>query len=117
MTFFFCINQDLSDGSAHALYCYRHCCAMAQARPGAGIVLLHCGGDSIGAFGMEAPANLTVRGLFSIRRSKGGRGVTINFIFYLALLAYLRRNLRDGDVVSTAGFLKLGALLFKPGRF
>lgn len=117
MTFFFCINQDLADGSAHALYCYRHCRAMAMARPEARVVLLHCGTDTACGFGQEAPPNLTVTRLFAVRRRKGGRGVTLNFVYYWSLLRHLRRHVRDGDVVCTAGFLKLGALLFKPGRF
>lgn len=108
---FFVINQSPLDGSAHALYCLRNCWWLAQTRPEIAVHLLFPGSADWPALtqhsGLSPLANLHLVGLPALRRARGGSGLTINLVFYLAATAYLSRWLRAGDWLVSASFAKL----------
>ena len=108
---FFVINQHPLDGSAHAHYCLRNCWWLAQTRPEVEVRLVFPGAADPGAVlrgcGLSALPNFSLRGLPSIRRARGGSGLTINLVFYLAVTAFLTRRLQAGDWLVSASFSKL----------
>lgn len=108
---FFVINQHVLDGSAHALYCFRHCWWLAKSRPDVRVHLLFPGrievNDTAKQFGLPALGNLSIQGLTALRRSKGRRGLTLNVVFYVAVTAYLMKKMHKGDFLMTASFAKL----------
>lgn len=108
---FFIVNQDVGDGSAHALYCLRHCWWLAQTNSRAMVYLVHSGRSSartsLAAAGLALIPNLQVRALPSIRKPRGGRGVTINAVYFWSVVFFLRNHRRPGDILVCAGFLKL----------
>ena len=108
---FFVINQHPLDGSAHALYCLRNCWWLAQTRPEVEVQLVFPGATDPGAItracGLPPQPNLILTGLPSIRRARGGSGLTINLVFYLAATAYLTQRMRAGDWLVSASFSKL----------
>ena len=108
---FFVINQHPLDGSAHALYCLRNCWWLAQTRPEVEVQLVFPGAADPGAVlrgcGLSALPNFSLTGLPSIRRARGGSGLTINLVFYLAVTAFLTRRLQAGDWLVSASFSKL----------
>ena len=108
---FFVINQHPLDGSAHALYCLRNCWWLAQTRPEVEVQLVFPGAADPGAVlrgcGLSALPNFSLTGLPAIRRARGGSGLTINLVFYLAVTAFLTRRLQAGDWLVSASFSKL----------
>jgi glycosyltransferase involved in cell wall biosynthesis len=108
---FFIINQHLLDGSAHALYCFRHCWWLAKTRPGSEVHLVFPGDASPeqikAQFGFAELENFKVAGLTAIRKPKQGRGVTLNFVFYWAAYSYLKEHAQPGDFLFSASFPKL----------
>lgn len=108
---FFVVNQDVGDGSAHALYSLRHCWWLARTDSHAMVHLMHAGSASqwnpLAAAGLASAANLQVRALPSIRKSRGGRGVTINAVYFWSAFFFLRNRLRPGDILASASFPKL----------
>lgn len=50
---------------------------------------------------------MILTGLPAIRRTRGGSGLTINLVYYLAVTAFLTRRLRAGDWLVSASFSKL----------
>ncbi|HDQ41261.1 MAG TPA: glycosyltransferase [Desulfonatronum sp.] len=108
---FFVVNQDLGDGSAHALYCLRHCWWLAKTNSQAMVHLIHSGRlaerEALGAAGLVSAANLRVRSLPSIRKPRDGRGVTINAVFFWAMVLDLRKQQHPGDILACASFPKL----------
>jgi hypothetical protein len=108
---FFIVNQDLLDGSAHALYCFRHCWWLAKADSTQAVELIYPGSRSAGEilahFGFEALPNFALRPLPAVRKAKGKRGATINLIYYWALYAYLQQRVQEGDWLISASFAKL----------
>ncbi len=108
---FFVINQSPLDGSAHALYCLRNCWWLAQTRPEVAVHLVFPGPADWPALtkqsGLSPLANLHLVGQPAIRRARGGSGLTINLVFYLAVTAFLTRRLRAGDWLVSASFSKL----------
>ena len=110
MKLFFAINQNILDGSAHALYCYRSCWWLAKTRPSTEVLLLFPGQSAPSsvetAYGLPKLDNLILVGLPAIRKPRGGSGLTINLVFYIAALAYLSAKLSAGDVLASASFSK-----------
>ncbi len=108
---FFIINQDVGDGSAHALYCLRHCWWLARTNSHAMVHLIHSGHmsttDPLTTAGLASMPNLQVRALPSIRKPRGGRGVTINAVYFWSVVFFLRDQRRPGDILACASFLKL----------
>ncbi|HDQ41893.1 MAG TPA: glycosyltransferase [Desulfonatronum sp.] len=108
---FFIVNQDVGDGSAHALYCLRHCWWLARTNSHIMVHLVHSGRlskvDPLAAAGLDPVPNLRVRALPSIRKPRGGRGVTINAVYFWSVVFFLRKQRRFGDILACASFLKL----------
>jgi glycosyltransferase involved in cell wall biosynthesis len=124
MTLFFVINQDLFDGSAHALYCYRNCWWLAKAAPtGCRVELIFAGSsrwrviDDSGraaAHFQLGESLLRVTALPAWRKRKHGKGFTFNAWFHHHAAAYLAANVAEKDIFVTASFPKL--LRFLAGR-
>jgi glycosyltransferase involved in cell wall biosynthesis len=104
---FFVLNQDLSDGSAHALYLRRHLESLAEGAPE---------GWSVEALVPVLPQLPEVRGLSwrrlpSIRRriSAGGkrRGWQINAVFHFFARRAIRKLTTSVDWVGSASFPRL----------
>ncbi len=116
-TLYFVINQNLLDGSAHTLYCFRHCWWLAQTRPESRVELVFAGRSSPREahdfFHLPALPNLAVTGLLAIRKPRNGRGITLNAMFHWAAYWHLRRHARAGDWLITASFPKLFSFLHK----
>ncbi len=117
MTLFFVINQDLFDGSAHALYCYRNCWWLATTAAAGNRVELIFPGASRWSRSDETKhaeehfrlgeSSLKVTALPAWRRKKHARGLTLNFWFTSHARRHLRAVSKDGDVFITASFPKL----------
>lgn len=113
---FFIVNQHLSDGSAHALYCLRRCVSMARVKPQSKIVLIAPRTKHplrLDLLVPEEPPNFSVVQLPALRRESGRNGVTLNLIFYVSCLLYLLINSRAGDLLVTASFHRLFKFLLK----
>lgn len=112
---FFVINQDPMDGSAHAIYCFRHAWWLAKTAPDCEIDLVVPGkADAAVAlrhFDLEALPNFRIVALPAVRKPRHGRGLTINLVFHLAVASYLRRHAADGDFLLSGSFTKLFAFL------
>jgi glycosyltransferase involved in cell wall biosynthesis len=117
MKIHFVINQDLFDGSAHALYCYRNCWWLATTAPPGTTVRLVFPGESFWTgrnetrratehFG-QGNSPLEVVSLPALRRKKQTRGLTWNGWFHHQIRRYLLRKASEEDVCITASFLKL----------
>lgn len=118
MKVYFVINQDLFDGSAHALYCYRNCSWLAATAPAGHEVELIFPAKSRWSrcdetkhaekhFRFFLGGALKVTALPAWRRKKHGRGLTLNFWFTFQTMRYLRTSAMVGDVFITASFPKL----------
>jgi glycosyltransferase involved in cell wall biosynthesis len=113
---FFVLNQDLSDGSAHALYLQRHLVSLAQGAPAGWRV------EVLLPVAAELPnlPGLSWRRLPSIRRriSSGGqrRGWQVNAIFHFFVRRAIREMATAEDWVGSASFPRLFGDLTKPGR-
>lgn len=120
MTVFFIANQDLNDGSAHALYCLRNCWWLAKANPDLTVELWHGPEDAkknpFAGTGLASIGNLHIAALPSVRKKKGSWGLTLNSVFHLASYLQLAKKCTASDVVIIASFPKLFRFLFK-GRF
>lgn len=122
MKVFFVINQQVFDGSAHALYCFRNCWWLARTGEDSSVELVvpgHLGlARNISAacaehFDLPALANLRVTALPAIRKAKHGPGITFNLLYQAMAWRHLCKNAQAGDVLLTASFLKLFAFLAK----
>ena len=122
MKVFFVINQQVFDGSAHALYCYRNCWWLAKSGAGSSVELVvpgHLGlARDVSAacaehFALPPLANLRVTALPALRKAKHGPGITFNLLFQAMAWRHLLKNAQPGDVLLTASFLKLFAFLVK----
>lgn len=117
MKIHFVINQDLFDGSAHALYCYRNCWWLATTAPAGHSVELIFPGENRWSRGDETQhaaehfclgeSSLKVTALPAWRRKKHARGLTLNFWFTSHARRHLRTFTKEGDVFITASFPKL----------
>lgn len=117
MKIHFVINQDLFDGSAHALYCYRNCWWLATTAPAGYSVELIFPGQSHWSLCDETlhaeehfrlgESSLKVTALPAWRRKKHARGLTLNFWFLSHARRHLRTFAKEGDVFITASFPKL----------
>lgn len=117
MKIHFVINQDLFDGSAHALYCYRNCWWLATTAPAGHRVELIFPGESRWSLCDETQhaeehfrlgeSSLKVTALPAWRRKKHARGLTLNFWFTSHARRHLRTSAKEGDVFITASFPKL----------
>lgn len=109
--FFFVVNQDLLDGSGHALYCFRHCWWLAKTRPEIHVNLLspgkNAGDEAFQSFGHDRLANFEITSLAAIRKKKGGRGFTLNAVYHWNAARYLGRRAQQNDLLVTASFPKL----------
>jgi len=140
---FFVINQHPGDGSAHGLYCLRNCWWLAVVRPQCEVHLVFPAnvperlaqkflrkpdlerGDSLGpantairvlqSCALSPLPNLHLHGLPALRRPRGGRGLTINALFYWMAGRFLKRRMRGHDLLVSAGFPKLMHILHGQG--
>lgn len=136
---FFVINQHPGDGSAHGLYCLRNCWWLAAVRPQAEVHLVFPGNlserlaqkfsrkpglDSTDSFGPTPAAthallscalsplpNLHLHDLPALRKPRGGRGLTINALFYWMAGRFLKQRMRGHDLLVSAGFPTLMHIL------
>lgn len=110
-TLFFVVNQDLADGSAHALYCLRHCWWLAATNNQAQVRLIHSGRAADARLhessGLGPLPNLSVHALPGIRKPRGGRGLTINAVYHWAAFFFLRKTKHSQDILASASFPKL----------
>ncbi|MBK8040753.1 MAG: glycosyltransferase family 4 protein [Verrucomicrobiaceae bacterium] len=117
MKLFFTINQDLFDGSAHSLYCYRHAAALAASAPeGSSVELVYPGASPWRAkdetahaaahFQLASPPP-QVTALPSVRKKKHGKGLTLNAWFHYHAAKHLGASSSAGDFFITASFPKL----------
>lgn len=108
---FFVVNQDLADGSAHALYCLRHCWWLAATNDQLSVRLLYPRNrpavDVLALAGLKALPNLDVHALPCIRKTRGGRGLTVNAFYYWAAFLFLQKRIHPGDILASASFPKL----------
>jgi glycosyltransferase involved in cell wall biosynthesis len=108
---FFAINQHLPDGSAHALYCFRHCWWLAKARPEHTVRLVFPAGvDSkkvYAYYGLPGLPNLRLKSLPAVRRARGSVGLTIDLVYFYKLYRYVLGRCRPGDWLVSASFPKL----------
>jgi glycosyltransferase involved in cell wall biosynthesis len=108
---FIAVNQDLADKSAHALYCLRSAFWLAQANPDLQVSLLHPGKLTATAIykalSLHPPENLSVESVFSIRKTKGRRGFTVNAIFIFFLKRRLLSRAKPGDWLIVPSFPKM----------
>ena len=121
MKLFFTINQDLFDGSAHSLYCYRNCAALAATAPANWSVELVFPGPSLfrasdetakaAAHFQLAGHPLRVIALPSWRKKKHSKGFTLNAWFHHQAARYLATNSSQGDLFVTASFPKLARFM------
>lgn len=111
MNLFFVVNQDIADGSAHALYCVRHCWWLAATNDQCMVHLLFPGRlnsqDALTMFCLQPLPNLRLNGLPCLRRPRGRRGITVNAVYYWAAAIYLYRFRQPGDILVSASFPKL----------
>lgn len=112
---FFVVNQDLRDGSAHALYLLRHFRALARNTPP--------GWSFSIVLPTQPPADFSLPEikliiLPSVRRrllpDGRRRGWQINAVFHLAARGFLRRAAGSGDWVGSASFPRLFAQVAQP---
>ena len=122
MKVFFIINQQVFDGSAHALYCYRNCWWLAKTGAGSCVELVVPGHLSLAReiseacaehFALPVLANLRVTALPALRKAKHGPGITFNLLYQAMAWRCLCKNAQAGDVLLTASFLKLFTFLAK----
>jgi glycosyltransferase involved in cell wall biosynthesis len=110
-TLFFIVNQDVGDGSAHALYCLRHCWSMASTRPDRIVRLIYPAGQKpkevLTVANFPPLPNLFLHALPSIRRKKGRFGLTVNIIYYVVAAFFLKYHASSKDILATASFPKL----------
>lgn len=111
MNLFYIANQDLADGSAHALYLYRSAWWLAATAKEADVHILHAGKmdtDELGKhFGYDSISNLNISGLPSVRRKKKTKGLTLNAVFYFFVYFNLRKKAKPGDALIIASFPKI----------
>jgi len=111
MNLFYIANQDLADGSAHALYLYRSAWWLASTSKGEEVHLLHAGkmdAQELGKyFGYTVIPHLKISGLPSVRRKKKAKGLTLNVVFNFSVFLYLRKKAQRGDGLIIASFPKL----------
>ena len=111
----FVVNQGLLDGSAHALYCVRHCWWLAKVAPECAVELLFPGregpGQILSHFGLEPLPNFQLKGFPAVRRKKGAAGITVNAVYHLSLLLHFRRARAERIILATASFPRLFSFL------
>lgn len=111
MRLFFVINQHLPDGSAHALYCFRHCWWLAKTRPECQVRLVFPSGvdgeKAYAFYGLPPLPNLRLKSLLALRRARDGIGITIDLVYFFKLYRYLLGQSHPGDWLVSASFPKL----------
>lgn len=116
----FVVNQSLLDGSAHALYCVRHCWSLAESRPDCAVELIFPGQEPaekiLAYFGLPPLPNFSIRGLLAMRKHKGARGVTLNAVYHFSLLLHFRQALPEKGILATASFPRLFGFLLGRSR-
>ncbi|GAB6060076.1 glycosyltransferase family 4 protein [Desulfonatronum parangueonense] len=124
-TVFFVINQDPGDGSAHGLYCLRHCWWLAAMEPRETVLLAYPRPRSRGLAaesttetmlhraGLAPLPNLRLHALPALRKPRGGRGITVNAVYYWSLTFFLRKWKQPRDILAGAGFPKLMRFLYR----
>lgn len=119
-TLFFVVNQDLADGSAHALYCLRHCWWLAATNDQVLVRLVYPGNTSnrnvLDPLGLKPLPNLRLHALPCIRKLRGRRGITVNALYYWAVVFFLRSKKRPGDILASASFPKFFHFLCRRKR-
>jgi glycosyltransferase involved in cell wall biosynthesis len=103
------INENLGEPSAHMLYMLRLASGLAAHNPLLHVDLLYPQGRNPLPPLSYSGTNLSLYPLPAIRKPKGGRGLTLNFVFYYACLWQLQAL--APDIIFSASFNKLWRFL------
>ncbi|SDB18582.1 Glycosyltransferase involved in cell wall bisynthesis [Desulfonatronum thiosulfatophilum] len=121
-TLFFVINQNPGDGSAHGLYCLRHCWWLAAVEqrktvrliyPRPSLLAAHATTEEIlRRIGLAPLPNFHLHALPALLKPRGGRGITVNAVYYWSLSAFLQKSKQPQDILAGASFPKLMRFLY-----
>jgi glycosyltransferase involved in cell wall biosynthesis len=106
------INKSPDDANAHMLYIARLAQGLALARPSDEVHLVFPRpAFNPEKLGISTPPNLIFHPLFAIRRVDKKFGLTLNFVYYFAALAFLKKI--QPQVIFSASFDKLWRFLIR----